>query len=323
VTKPGSPASEIRFLFPKTATVIIMAIRKRGYTNPDDFYRVSDFLVRHYRPDNRDRNWLQPAWAYMHYHPALDAASLDRIGVWEDGGQVVAVAHHESGLGEAFFQVHPDYAHLKPEMLDHAEARLYARADDGRRYVHVYVSDADPQLAALVQSRGYRRTVDQDRPLSRYAIPDPFPEIALPAGLSLKSLQQDNDLVEINRVLWRGFNHQGPAPEEHIPGRKQVQMAPGFRKDLTIVVQAPDGHFVSYCGTWFEATNRIAYVEPVATDPDYRRRGLGRAAVLEGIRRCGELGATVAYVGSDLAFYLALGFVKVHTHQCWTKTFDE
>lgn len=40
------------------------------------------------------------------------------------------------------------------------------------------------------------------------------------------------------------------------------------------------------------------YVEPVATDPDYRRMDLGKAAVLEGIRRCGELGAEVAYVGS-------------------------
>ena len=102
-----------------------------------------------------------------------------------------------------------------------------------------------------------------------------------------------------------------------------MQSAPGFRKDLTIVVEAPDGHFVSYSGTWFEPTNGYAYVEPVATDPDYRRRGLGKAAVLEGIRRCGELGARVAYVGSDLAFYMAIGFVKMHTSQCWTRYLDE
>lgn len=81
-------------------------------------------------------------------------------------------------------------------------------------------------------------------------------------------------------------------------------------------------NFVSYCGTWYEPINGYAYVEPVATDPDYRRRGLGRAAVLEGIRRCGELGATVAYVGSDLEFYEALGFVPIYTCQCWTKYLD-
>ena len=67
-----------------------------------------------------------------------------------------------------------------------------------------------------------------------------------------------------------------------------------------IVVEAPDGRFVSYCGMWYEPVHSIAYVEPVATDPDYRRMGLGRAAVMEGIRRCGALGATEAWVGSDL-----------------------
>ena len=98
-----------------------------------------------------------------------------------------------------------------------------------------------------------------------------------------------------------------------------MQSAPHFRKDLNIVVEAPAGHFVAYSGTWYEETNRYAYVEPVATDPDYRRRGLGKAAVLEGIRRCAELGATVAYVGSDLPFYMAIGFEKVYTDPCWAR----
>ena len=101
-----------------------------------------------------------------------------------------------------------------------------------------------------------------------------------------------------------------------------MQSAPTFRHDLNIVVEAPVGHFASFSGTWFDPTNRIAYVEPVATDPDYRRRGLGAAAVLEGIRRCGELGASVAYVGSDQAFYHAIGFTVAHISQCWARTLE-
>jgi predicted N-acetyltransferase YhbS len=49
--------------------------------------------------------------------------------------------------------------------------------------------------------------------------------------------------------------------------------------------------------------------------------GLGTAAVLEGIRRCGELGAKVAYVGTDKSFYLAMGFKKLFTLNCWIKYF--
>jgi predicted N-acetyltransferase YhbS len=298
-----------------------MTVRMRQYRYPKDFELVSDFLVQHYQPDNRDGNWLQPTWEYMHSHPALDESALDRIGIWEDSGEIVAVVHYESALCEAFFQVHPDYAHLKPEMLDYAQKQLFGLSDTGRSYVRAYINDFDSGFEALARSQGYRRTADYDRPMSQLVIPDPFPEIVLPDGFLLKSLEEDNDLPKIDRVLWRGFDHEGE-PQDSLEGRKKVQSAPHFRQDLNIVVQAPNGHFVSYSGTWFEATNRIAYVEPVATDPGYRHRGLGKAAVLEGIRRCGELGATVAYVGSDLAFYMAIGFVKLYTSQCWTKYLD-
>jgi len=84
-----------------------MTIRMRRYGHPRDSDRVSNFLVRHYQPGNRDGNWLQPAWAYMHYHPALDEAVLDRIGIWEDGSEIVAVAHYGSALGEPFSSFAP------------------------------------------------------------------------------------------------------------------------------------------------------------------------------------------------------------------------
>jgi predicted N-acetyltransferase YhbS len=70
---------------------------------------------------------------------------------------------------------------------------------------------------------------------------------------------------------------------------------------------------------WYEPVYKIAYVEPVATDPDYRRMGLGRAAVMEGIRRCGVLGAGTACVGSSRPFYLSMGFRQVYTISTWQR----
>ena len=294
----------------------------RSYIPGRDFERVGQFLIEHYQPDNADGNWLQPAWEYMHSHPLLDESALDRIGVWEVGGEIVAVVHYEWALGEAFFQVAPGYAHLKPEMLAHAEGHLWGTGEGGERYLHVFVNDFDADMIDIVESRGYQREEGRDRPGSRFGIVDPFPGASLPEGFQLKSLQDDNDLKKIHRALWRGFNHPGEPPEDEIEGRRKMQSVPNFRKDLNIVVEAPDGNFVAYAGTWFEPANQYAYIEPVATDPDYRRLGLGRAAVLEGIRRCGNLGATVAYVGSELPFYLAIGFKRLFTAQCWTKVFE-
>ncbi len=297
-----------------------MSIRQRPY-RAADFPLVSEFLNGHYLPDNQDGNWLQPAWEYMHTHPMTDESALNRIRIWEDGGEIVAVAHYETRLGEAFFQVHPDYAHLKAEMLDHAEASFCGETEEGERYLRAFINDFDPAFEAVAEGRGYTVVERFNRPLSEFVIPKPFPEIELPEGFHLKSLADDNDLWKIHRVLWRGFNHPGEPPEDELEGRRKMQSGPNFRKDLTIVVEAPTGDFVAFCGMWYVDANRLSYVEPVATDPDYRRMGLGKAAVMEGIRRCGEEGATVSYVGSDQAFYLAMGFSKLFDSRCWEKRF--
>ena len=86
-----------------------------------------------------------------------------------------------------------------------------------------------------------------------------------------------------------------------------------------VMVRSPDGHLVSYCGMWYEKATGVAYVEPVATDPDYRRRGLGKAAVLEATRRARDLGAKRTIVNSGLAFYQAIGFRQLFTIQPWQK----
>ena len=87
-------------------------------------------------------------------------------------------------------------------------------------------------------------------------------------------------------------------------------------------MQAPDGNYTSSCGMWYVAEIRIAYMEPLATDPDYRRLGLGKASVWEGIRRCKALGAEMVYVGSDQEFYKAMGFMKKFDSRCWEKQIE-
>jgi N-acetylglutamate synthase-like GNAT family acetyltransferase len=128
----------------------------------------------------------------------------------------------------------------------------------------------------------------------------------------------------VNRVLWRGFDHEGepPSGEDELESRRKMFDTPSARRDLKIAVKAPNGDFVAFCGMFYEPTHKVAYVEPVATDPDYRRLGLGRAAVLEGIRRCAGLGAWEAFVGSDQEFYKSLGFEKVFNTECWIKFFN-
>lgn len=293
----------------------------RQYRGAQDFLLIGNFLIKHFREHNQDGNWFQPTWEYMHTHPYLDESALSRIGIWEVDGEIVGVAHYEWKLGEAFLQFHPHYAHLKPVMLDYAEKNFCKELKDDHKELHVFVNDFDLQLEKEIRERGYVRDPREDRPMAEYRVPDPFPLIRIPDGFRLKSLAEDNDLHKINRVLWRGFNHPGEPPEDEVDGREKMESGQNFKKELKIVIEAADGNFVSFCGMWFEAQNSIAYVEPVATDPDYRRMGLGKAAVLEGIRRCAVLGAKTAFVGSNQLFYQAIGFQQVFSSNCWKKIF--
>ena len=152
-------------------------------------------------------------------------------------------------------------------------------------------------------------------------IPVEIPAPDLPEGFRIISLADDNDLAKIHRVLWRGFDHAGEPPAEGIQWRVKMQSSPNFRKDLTLVVENPAGDFVVFCGMWVVPENRYGYIEPLATDPDVRRRGLARAAVWEGIRRCQAEGAELIYVGSDQPFYLGMGFVPLHKTHCWQKDY--
>lgn len=300
-----------------------MAITCRQYNGAEDYARIDQFLLEQHQPGNADGNWIEPAWEYMHSHPLLDVSALGRIRIWEEDGQIVAVAHYEWRLGEAFFETHPAYRHLRGEMLDYAEQNLAGRSEDGRPFLQAYVNDNDPQFLALVRARGYRLDLDATRPMYRFDIPDPFPPIELPAGFRVSSMAEDCDWSKINRVLWRGFNHPGEPPAEDVESRIQMSKTPNYDFSLKIVTVAPNEDYASFSGLWYEPRMRFAYVEPVATDPTYRRMGLGKAAVLEGIRRCAQRGASVAYVGSNQAFYQAIGFRKVFDSQCWTRYLDE
>jgi GNAT superfamily N-acetyltransferase len=294
-----------------------MKAEARAYNHVSDYERVGRFLVRTYDTARSHVNWLQPRWEYMHHHPYIRRFDHTSIGVWEAAGEIVGVAHPEHSMGLAYFEIDPAHEDLKEEMLGYAEQHLKAK-QERRGLLSVYINDRDTEFQRLVAARGYTKTQECE-PMSIFSIPDRFPPIQLPAGFTLKSLADDNNLQKLHRLLWRGFGHGGEPPYDGIEERRFMQSAPNYRYDLNLVVEAPDGDFAAYCGMWYEPEHAISYVEPVATDPDYRRMGLAKAAVLDGIRRCGEMGAGVTFVGSDLPFYLALGFQVIYNRSRWLR----
>jgi predicted N-acetyltransferase YhbS len=301
-----------------------MRIQLRSYVHEKDYDRVNEFLVATYRPGEFFLNWLQPRWEYMHYHPFIKELDLSKIGIAESGGEIVGVVHFEHQEGQVYFQVHPEHVSVKEVLLDYAEKTFRGKSTkDGREYLAIFINEHDTELETMAKESGFEKRPEFSEEHSRIILDHPIPEVQLQGGFALQSLADENDFEKINQVLWRGFDHEGPPPEEHVQSRKDMQKAPHFRKDLNIVVVAPEGHYVSYSGIWFVEANGVANVEPVATDPEYRRMGFGKAAVLESLRRVSDLGAEVAWVGSGQEFYQSMGFTKMFDVVAWLKYYED
>jgi mycothiol synthase len=113
--------------------------------------------------------------------------------------------------------------------------------------------------------------------------------------------------VQLHQTVW--------APSRvTLEAYRRLRAAPIYRPDLDLVAVASDGMFAAYAIVWYDPSSRVGEFEPVGTHPDFRRRGIGRAVMLEGLHRLRTLGARQALVSSSadnpasIRLYESVGF---------------
>ncbi|RSM42030.1 GNAT family N-acetyltransferase [Amycolatopsis balhimycina DSM 5908] len=105
-----------------------------------------------------------------------------------------------------------------------------------------------------------------------------------------------------------------------------VRRAPGYRGDLHILVEAPDGTMACSAIMWLDDVNETVEFEPVGTHPAYRRRGLARALLVHGLHlalAAGARHATVASMGTPTQardLYYSVGFRELSRDAPLVKT---
>jgi len=290
----------------------------RNYTNvagiTDDYFKVRAFILKLGYSE-----FSYARWDWMATHSYLDKTAIGKIGIWEENGEIVGLATFDTLPGTAFCLTHPDHRGLKEQMLKYAEENLSTPES-----FEIVIPDTDHDFQSIAARLGYVAS-QRKEPDSAFYIDETSLDYKLPEGFQITTIKENFDLSQYRRVLWRGFNHEikgeglfNFSSEDELSAKEEM-LRPYVELDLKIAVVSPEGNFVSYCGMWYEPTGGFALVEPVATDPDYRRMGLGKAAVLEGIRRVGQRGAKIALVGSSQQFYYSIGFRPFATSTNWKK----
>ncbi len=280
-----------------------------GYGVSEDYLRLHDFLAE---IRNETFTYARLDWMITHA-PYLQIDFLPRIGLWEEDGRMVAAALFDTSLDDVFLLTRPGYAHLYPEMIAYAKTHMVNEENPSFR---LFIDDGDDALQRAALAQGFHATEYRDF-VARHDLSDDQLAYTLPEGYTIVSLQEEPEFEKYLTGLSRGFDDEEPVTAEDVATAQAAFHRVHVNLDLKVSVKAPDGSYVAHCGMWYDPAAGFALVEPVATVPAFRRMGLGKAAVLEGLRRVKALGAQHALVGSGQQFYYAIGFRPVHTGSSW------
>ena len=135
--------------------------------------------------------------------------------------------------------------------------------------------------AALLMELGYENSglngYNRKRQLDK-----PIPEYQLQEGFTIRSVDVEEDFVKYKKVLTAVFPHCS-----RMTGRtaKIYSTASFYNRDLDLVAVDRNGNFAAFCTVRIDPASKMAELEPVGTHPDYRRLGLARSVICEGLHR--------------------------------------
>lgn len=286
-------ALEVRYVKPSKVRFVSFS---------EEYYQaVCDFLIALNR-EKKHINWNWARWEWMYAHPYCDREKLHTIGLWLDGEAIVGVAIYDLFHGEAFCGALDGYKYLLPEILEYAYGNL--KDENG---LGIAVRDNDVTMQEQLTQMGYRNA-EQTEPILCRDLNEPL-DYELPSGFTIRDIRFPEDNLTYQTVIWKGFDHEGDQAELEKMLANKV-LPPNHRPELCLAVVDETGEFAAHCTCWYDERTDYTYVEPVCTIPKYRGMGLGKAVVLEALRRCKALGAKQAFVISDQEFYKKLGFAR-------------
>ncbi len=292
-----------------------MVVKFRNYKHTErfskDYFSVVEFLERINDSNLTNANFLWGRWAWMISRPVDNEEDKKKIGLWLDNDNVVALATFELTFGKVHIMVDRAYRYLIKEIMDYTQAEL-----SGKDGLQIIINDTDKRFQEYARAKNMRPS-QRNQKTSIFNCSNEL-SYNLPDFYKIISMDQEWSWEQYNRVMWRGFNHEGEPSQskEDLDWRKSMLSSPHLSKELCLAVCNAQGEYVSHCCLWHLPGSKVAYIEPVATDPLYRKKGLAKAALFEAINRVRRMGAEKIIVGSSQQFYYNIGFAP-HTTETW------
>jgi ribosomal protein S18 acetylase RimI-like enzyme len=244
--------------------------------SPDDALHLADLPWRLSSPSARDS---------------------DRTRLWEDtGGKLVAWAVLQFPWHCLDYEIRPGPRSeaLEGSVLGWATGRLGIEATNRGEPLPFYASarEGDSMRVTAIQSAGFSPDEWSYVHMAR-RLDEPIFKPVLPEGFRIRPLAGEAEIeayVAMHRATFGSANMTAE-------WRRSTLRDPHYVPELDLVAVAPDETLVAFCVSWITPSlaaltgGKVAQVEPLGVLPEYQHTGLGRALLLEALRRAKEMGA--------------------------------
>ncbi len=301
-----------------------MAITTKQFQLLTDINLVWDFLVDIY---DRENGSGMPAPFFEHAIRAswMDASysHLDRL--WFDGDKTVAFVYYEAPVTDIYFAVRKGYEYLADELIDYAVTTM-PDFDGNQQFV---LFNGQEFLMEAAKKRGFEMVFEYE---SRVFDFENELNYELPEGYHFVE-PSDIDVLKLSRLCWYGFDHGDeqeftdwdkydvsndwtPAKSHKDCVAEFMAPSPHSTHEYDVVIADENGEYACFSGMWWIPQNKLAYMEPLCTSPEHRRKGLAAAALTKHYRTMKSLGATHMSGGED-PFYEKIGYGKGFHFSFW------
>ena len=303
-----------------------MGITTKQFQLLSDINLVWDFMVETYDWKN-DCGRPAPFFEYALTALCIDTSYsfLDRL--WFDGDKVVAFVYYENPVTDIYFNVRKGYEFLADELVDYAISNMPHFGGE-QQFV---LFDGQQYLKDAAAKRGFKKVYEWDELIFNFKNELNY---ELPQGYHFVE-PGDIDIIKCSKLCWYGFGHgeRGdfvdwdkyddsmdwtPAKSHKGALSRILSPSPHDSSQYNIVIADKNEEYVCFSGMWWVPQNQLAYMEPLCTHPDHRKKGLASAALSLHYKRMKALGATHMTGGGD-PFYQKLGYGKGYHCTIWRK----
>ncbi|MHB8132690.1 MAG: GNAT family N-acetyltransferase [Anaerolineaceae bacterium] len=182
----------------------------------------------------------------------------------------------------------------------------------------------DSKRIAFLEQQGFKYCGEFAEVNMLRSLGEPIPESIVPDSYQVREFSGTDEITNrasIRREVWHPWTVGKVSDDDYA----HFMQLPGYYRDLDIVSVAPNGVIAAYVNGWIDPVNKIGDFGPVGALEAYRRQGLTRAALMEGLRRMKGYGMNRVCISTGVSnvparqLYESIGFKIVNQFHDYTK----